>query len=74
MYSEILSSDDRNEIPDFESGVYYVTKSRTLATFEFGKSKEFKTAQEASVAMKTFLSKRKDAERLIVQVIERFEA
>jgi len=47
-----------------------VVKKRTLAMFTFGKSlSSFETIGEAHAALNSYLSKRKDAKELTVQLL-----
>ena len=68
---KLIIKDDREECPeDQKEGVYYVVKKRTLAMFTFGKSNSsFKTIGEAHAALLSYLSKRKDANELNVQLL-----
>ena len=68
---KLLIKDNRDECPeDQKEGVYYVVKKRTLAMFTFGKSSSsFETIGEAHAALCSYLSKRKDAEELTVQLL-----
>ena len=68
---KFIHKDSRDECPvDQKEGVYYVVKKRTLAMFSFGKcSSRFETIGEAHAALNSFLSKRKDAKELTVQLL-----
>jgi len=71
---EIISKpDSRNDCPrNFSSnGIYYVSKKNVVARFSFGKNGSFETISEAFSAMALWLAKRKDADKLNVQLMPR---
>lgn len=67
----LSSTDDRLEAPkEQKEGVYYVVKKYTVGKFTFGKDiSEYKTIEEAHKALVAFLSNRKDADELNVQLL-----
>ena len=68
---KILGIDSRNDCPRGQLiGVYHVTKKNTIARFTFGKPEsDFKTINEAFIAMADFIAKRKDAGELSVTLL-----
>lgn len=74
-YDVKASDDDRDFIPDWSAGVYYVTKRNTLSTITWGEGFAHKNATEAHKALHEWLENRerrsKDSQKLIVTAINR---
>ncbi len=69
----ITMNDDFELIPENEkAGVYYVSKTNTINTFEFGQEgNEYKDAKSAHAAMQEYVNNRADKNKLTVQYISR---
>lgn len=69
----ITMEDDYKYIPKNEkAGVYYVTKTHTINTFEFGQDgNEYPDVLSAHAAMQEYVDNRADKNKLSVQYISR---
>lgn len=69
----ITMEDDYSYIPkDDKAGVYYVSKTNTINTFEFGQDgNEYSSVEEAHKAMQDYIDSRADKNKLRVQYINR---
>lgn len=62
------TADDRNAIPEWNKGVYFVHKKNLTACFSFDSTT---TPEEAHEKLTNYLQSRKDSDKLTITLIER---